>query len=457
MRNASLSLSISRAKLGRRVHVSRKAIVLTIERIESKQITVGIVGLGYVGYPLALSFAEAGVKVIGFDIDQFKISSINSGNSYIRHIKADRLQELVNNGTLTATADFARVGECDALIICVPTPLTHHMEPDLRFIEDTCRSIAPHIRPYTLVSLESTTWPGTTDEVVRPILEAPGLLRAGRDLYLCFSPEREDPGNNAYNTRTIPKLVGANDQTSLDLSVALYKLAITQVVPLRCTRTAEATKLFENIFRSVNIALVNELKMILDAMDIDVWEVIRAAKTKPFGFLPFWPGPGLGGHCIPIDPFYLTWKAKEFGMHTRFIELAGEINRSMPKWVVGKVQDCLNDQGKALKGAKIMILGLAYKSDVDDMRESPSLELIKLLEAKGSIVDYHDPYIPEIGATREYAFLQGRQSRPLSSQYDCFLISTRHSCFSPTEVLSYGIPVVDTRFLMPKHELVYSA
>jgi UDP-N-acetyl-D-glucosamine dehydrogenase len=432
-------------------------MALTIEGIEAKEVTVGILGLGYVGYPLALSFAEAGVNVIGFDIDPVKIADINRGESYIRHIASERLLAAINKKRLVATADFSRARDCDALIICVPTPLTHHMEPDLRFIEETCRSIAPHLQPGTLVSLESTTWPGTTDEVVRPILEAPGHVKVGETLYLCFSPEREDPGNSTYNTRTIPKLVGANDQTSLDLSVALYQLAIQQVVPLRCTRTAEATKLFENIFRSVNIALVNELKIIFDAMGLDVWEIIRAAKTKPFGFLPFWPGPGLGGHCIPIDPFYLTWKAKEFGMHTRFIELAGEINRSMPKWVVGKVQDCLNEHGKALKGAKILLLGLAYKADVDDMRESPSLELIKLLEAKGASVNYHDPYIETIGLTREYAFLQGRKSCPLSSQYDCFLVSTRHSCFSPTEILSYGIPVVDTRFLLPKHELVYNA
>lgn len=430
---------------------------LTIDRILAKQVTVGIVGLGYVGYPLALSFAEAGVQAIGFDIDEYKIASLNSGQSYIRHIKGERLEAVLRSGRLHATADYSQVRDCDAVVICVPTPLTHHMEPDLRFIESTCRSIAPYLQPETLVSLESTTWPGTTDEVVRPILEAGSQLQAGRDLYLCFSPEREDPGNSAFTTRTIPKLVGANDQHGLDLSVALYQLAIENVVPLRCTRTAEATKLFENIFRSVNIALVNELKVIFDAMGLDVWEVIRAAKTKPFGFLPFWPGPGLGGHCIPIDPFYLTWKAKEFGMHTRFIELAGEINRSMPKWVVSKVQDCLNDHGKALKGAKILLLGLAYKSDVDDMRESPSLELMKLLENKGAVVEYHDPYIPEIGPTREYAFLQGRKSRPLSSTYDCFLVSTRHSCFSSTEVLSYGVPVIDTRFLMPKHELVYSA
>ena len=432
-------------------------MALTLERIRAKQVTVGIIGLGYVGYPLALSFAQAGVRAIGFDIDHHKIACINSAESYIRHIPSDRLKTVVAEGLFSATTDFSRAKECDALIICVPTPLTHHMEPDLRFIEETCRSIAPHLAPHTLVALESTTWPGTTDEVVLPILEAPGKVKVGRDLYLCFSPEREDPGNASYQTRTIPKLVGANDQTSLDLSVALYRLAIEEVVPLNCTRTAEAAKLFENIFRSVNIALVNELKVIFDAMGIDVWEVIRAAKTKPFGFLPFWPGPGLGGHCIPIDPFYLTWKAKEFGMHTRFIELAGEINRSMPKWVVGKVQDCLNEQGKPLKDAKILLLGLAYKSDVDDMRESPSLELIKLLEAKGAHVDFHDPYIPVIGPTREYSSLAGRKSCELSMQYDCFLISTKHSCFSPTKILSYGVPIVDTRFLMPKHELVYSA
>jgi UDP-N-acetyl-D-glucosamine dehydrogenase len=305
--------------------------------------------------------------------------------------------------------------------------------------------------------LESTTWPGTTDEVVRPILEKLSGLKAGRDLFLCFSPEREDPGNPDYGTRDIPKLVGGIDANSLRLGVALYRQGITSVVPLSDTRVAESAKLFENIFRSVNIALVNELKVIFDKMGIDVWEVIRAAGTKPFGFMPFWPGPGLGGHCIPIDPYYLTWKAKEFGINTRFIELAGEINRSMPIWVLGKIQDCLNNEGKAIKGSRILVMGLAYKPDVSDMRESPSLELMTLLEAKGGIVDFHDPYITEIGSTREYQSLVGRQSQPLSRRYDCFVLATNHSQFCVDEILSQGVPVIDTRNFLPNHELVHRA
>jgi len=430
---------------------------LTLERISKKQITVGIVGLGYVGFPLSLVFAEAGVKVIGFDIDASKIAHIAEGKSYIRHINHSRLQKALAGKLFAATNDYKRVAECDAIIICVPTPLDHHLEPDLRFIVETSQAIAPHLQPHTLVSLESTTWPGTTEEVVQPILESQGKCKLGVDLYLCFSPEREDPGNKSFGTKTIPKLVGGANKISLDLSVALYKLAIDQVVPLSNTRVAETAKLFENIFRSVNIALVNELKVICEPMGIDVWEVIEAAGTKPFGFMSFWPGPGLGGHCIPIDPFYLTWKAKEFGVNTRFIELAGEINRSMPHYVISKVQDCLNTHGKPLKGSRILILGLAYKSDVDDMRESPSLELISLLEKKGALVDYHDPFFNEIGMTREYRHLAGRKHQPLSNAYDCFLLATKHTCFSPQEILSHGVPVIDTRNLFPKSEQVFKA
>lgn len=430
---------------------------ITVDTIQSKQITVGVIGLGYVGLPLTLLFGEREVKVIGFDIDPHKIECFNSGHSYIRHINGGRLEKLVAAKVVRATSDYSEVGLCDALVICVPTPLGKNMEPDLSYIENTCRSIAPHLSPNTLVSLESSTWPGTTEEVVRPILEKLSPYRVGKDLFLCFSPEREDPGNGSFNTHNIPKLVGASDPKALELAVALYSLAVQKVVPVPCSKVAEAAKLFENIFRSVNIALVNELKVILDSMEIDVWEVIKAAATKPFGFMPFWPGPGLGGHCIPIDPFYMTWKAKEFGLHTRFIELAGEINRSMPQWVARKIQDCLNDHDKPLRGACVLILGMSYKPDVDDMRESPSLALIEILEKKGAITSYHDPFIPEIGATREHGDLAGRRSVSLSGEYDCFALCTRHSCFNPEEIIGYGVPVVDTRNLFPKHPLVYPA
>lgn len=430
---------------------------LTLQKIKDKNITLGIIGLGYVGLPLSLVFAEAGVKVIGFDVDKSKITSLSNGNSYIQHIIPSRLQKAIHQHHFSPTSDHSHISKCDAIIICVPTPIDHHLEPDLRFIVETGEAIGPHLSPHTLVSLESTTWPGTTEEVLKPILERKSPYRAGKDLYLSFSPEREDPGNKSFNTKSIPKLVGAIDQTSLDLAVALYSIAITQVVPLSGTRVAECAKLFENIFRSVNIALVNELKMICEPMGIDVWEVIKAAGTKPFGFMPFWPGPGLGGHCIPIDPFYLSWKAKEFGVRTRFIELAGEINRSMPKYVVEKVQDCLNHYHKSVKGSKILILGLAYKADIDDMRESPSLELIKLLEEKGAQVDFNDPFIPEVKVNREYQKLIGRKSQPLSAKYDCFVLATKHSNYTVEEIQSFNIPVVDTRNFLPKGNTVFAA
>ncbi|CRX38765.1 nucleotide sugar dehydrogenase [Estrella lausannensis] len=430
---------------------------LTIDNIKQRKARIGIIGLGYVGLPLALTFSEEKFQVIGFDIDKKKVHSINQKQSYIKHINHGRLARFVGDGSFQATDDFSRIQECDAVIICVPTPLDHHLEPDLQYIKTTTETIAPHLKPGTLVSLESTTWPGTTEEIVRPILESKSSLKVGKDLYLCFSPEREDPGNKNYSTKSIPKLVGAVDEESLSLSVALYSQAIEHVVPVSSTQVAELAKLFENIFRSVNIALVNELKVICEPMQIDVFEVIRAAGTKPFGFMPFWPGPGLGGHCIPIDPFYLTWKAKEFGIRTRFIELAGEINRSMPKYVVSKVQDCLNFYCKPLKGSKILVLGLSYKADVDDMRESPSLELIRLLESKGARCEYHDPYIPSIGANREYKELEGRTSQELSRDYDCFLLSTAHSVFPKEEILSLSVPIVDTRNFFPQHKLVHPA
>ncbi len=428
---------------------------MLLKKIKQKTLTVGIVGLGYVGFPLSLVFAESGIKVMGFDVDPEKIQAINKGESYIRHINHGRLEK--TKPFFTATTDFEKISQCEAVIVCVPTPVNDYLEPDLSYIESTSRSIAPFLQPNTLVSLESTTWPGTTEEVMQPILEECSHLQVGKNLFLSFSPEREDPGNQNFGTKNIPKLVGGVDERSLELAVALYRLAIDNVVPVSSAKVAECAKIFENIFRSVNIALSNEMKIICDTMGMDVWEVINAAKTKPFGFMPFWPGPGLGGHCIPIDPFYLSWKAKEFGIHTRFIELAGEINRAMPKYVVDKVQDCLNTFGKPLKGSRILLLGLAYKKDIDDYRESPSFELIHLLEKKGAQVDFHDPMIPLIGKTRKFGDLEGRTSVPLSSDYDCFVLATAHSQFSPDEILSYKIPVVDSRNFLPRGDLVFAA
>ncbi len=427
---------------------------LTTTTISQRRAVVGVIGLGYVGVPLALTFAESGFTVIGFDTDPGKLPKLATGVSYFRHIPDARIAAAKG---FSATGDFSRIARCDAVIICVPTPLDEHLQPDLRFIEETCRSIAPHLGAGTLVVLESTTWPGTTVEVVKPLIEAGSGLIVGSGLHLAFSPEREDPGNARFSTRTIPKLVGGVDALSRELAVALYATAIDQVVPVSSTQVAEMAKLFENIFRGVNIALVNELKMMLDPMGIDVWEVIRAASTKPFGFMPFQPGPGLGGHCIPLDPFYFAWKAKEFGLNARFIELAGEINRALPAWVVGKIQDCLNDQGKALKGSRILLLGLAYKPDVDDMRESPALALLKLLEAKGALVAYHDPHIPVLPSSREHGDIAGRTSQPLAADYDCFVVVTAHSSFVSHEILGHGVPVVDTRHLLPAGPLVYRA
>ena len=430
---------------------------LTATAIADRTATVGILGLGYVGLPLACVFAEAGFPVIGFDIDQAKVESLRRGESYIKHLGDDRITRLVDTGRFSATSDFAQAARCDALIICVPTPLDHHLQPDLSFIERTVEAIAPHVRPHSLVALESTTWPGTTVEVVRPILERLGKgLRVGDTLHLCFSPEREDPGNPTFSTKTIPKLVGGVDAPSRELATALYGAAIDTVIPVSSTQVAEMAKLFENIFRGVNIALVNEMKVILDRMGIDVWEVIRAASTKPFGFMPFYPGPGLGGHCIPLDPFYFSWKAKEFGMNARFIELAGEINRAMPQYVVGKVQDCLNAHGKPLKGSRVLILGLAYKANIDDLRESPSLVLIELLEAKGAIVSYHDPHIPVIPPTREHAAFAGRRSVEVSAAFDVLLLSTAHRGYD-ARLLSHGVPMVDTRNVLPRGPLVFPA
>jgi UDP-N-acetyl-D-glucosamine dehydrogenase len=406
------------------------------DRLRDRSARVGVVGLGYVGLPLSLSFAEAGFAVTGFDIDPEKPRKLAAGETYLRHIPAQRIAAARK---LSATTDFAQARECDAIVICVPTPLTPAREPDLRFITGTCRSLRPHLRAGQLLVLESTSWPGTTDEVVRPIV--------GPDVLLAFSPEREDPGNARFSTRNIPKVLGADDAASREAALELYRAAVEHVVVVSSTRAAELAKLLENIFRAVNIALVNELKLLCEKMGIDVWEVIDAAATKPFGYMPFYPGPGLGGHCIPIDPFYLTWKARQYGLATRFIELAGEINTGMPDHVVARVQDALNDRGKALKGARILVLGVAYKADIDDLRESPALHIIEKLRAKGAEVRYHDPYVPLIPRLREHNL--DLRSVPLSDEElsgsDCALIITAHKAVDHARVVRLAPLVVDTR------------
>lgn len=414
------------------------------ERIESKEARVGVIGLGYVGLPLIIEFGRAGFHVTGFDIDEQKVASLKEGRSYIRHISYEAIQDILPG--FEPTNDFSRLAAMDAIIICVPTPLNKNREPDMSYVFDTTRSIAKYLHKGQLISLESTTYPGTTDEDVRGILEETGL-KAGTDFYLAFSPEREDPNNKDFRTRTIPKVVGGINADSLEAAKALYDQIVERTVPVSCTRVAEATKILENTFRAVNIALVNELKMTFMKMGIDIWEVIEAAKTKPFGFMPFYPGPGLGGHCIPIDPFYLTWKAREYGVSTRFIELAGEINAGMPDFVVQRVTDALNMIAKPLKGAKILILGLAYKANVDDYRESPTFHLIEKLEARGAVVSYNDPHIPEIGSTREFAHMTGRKSVPLSDDYDAVVVATAHDCYRDLDLTSLRCLVVDTRNL----------
>ena len=415
---------------------------------------LSIIGLGYVGLPLGLQFAKSGCRVLGLDIDENKIRNINAGKSYIRHIGAEDLGIQVKAGRFSASSDFSRIKDCEAVVICVPTPLNKNREPDISYILKTGEVVAPFLKSAhgekpKLVVLESTTYPGTTDKDLREVLEKGSGLTAGKDFHLAFSPEREDPGNPESKVAEIPKVVGGHTPTCLERAKELYGRAIKRLVPVSSTRTAEATKLMENIFRSVNIALVNELNIIYGSMGIDIWEVIDAAKTKPFGFMPFYPGPGLGGHCIPIDPFYLTWKAREYGHATRFIELAGEINTSMPEFVLQKVGEALNSVGKPVRGSKILLLGLAYKPDVDDDRESPSYILIEKLESKGAIVDYHDPYVPEIGSTREHHKLLGRKSVPIDSPCDLVLISTAHSCFRQHDFSQCAAPVVDTRNLVP--------
>ena len=410
---------------------------------------IAIVGLGYVGLPLALAFARAGLRVVGLDVDVGKVEMLNAGRGYLKHVDTGDLPELTKTGCFQASSSFADVATCDAVVICVPTPLNRHREPDLSYVLQTGRSVGPHLRRGALVVLESTTYPGTTEEDLRSVLEAGSGLKAGEGFHLAFSPELEDPGNPQSHVSKIPKVVGGMTPACLEAAVALYGKITDQIVKVSSCRAAEATKLLENIFRAVNIALVNELKVVYGAMGIDIWEVVNAAKTKPFGFMPFYPGPGLGGHCIPIDPFYLTWKAREYGQHTRFIELAGEINTGMPHYVVGKVVEALNERGKAVKSSKILILGLAYKADVDDIRESPTFVLMHLLEAKGAVVDYHDPYVSEIAPTREHAGYTGRKSVGWSeetvSSYDCVLISTAHKAVDYIALAKWAPCIVDTR------------
>jgi UDP-N-acetyl-D-glucosamine dehydrogenase len=426
-------------------------------RIAARQARVGIVGLGYVGLPLARAFHGAGFSVVGFDIDPEKPRKLRAGQSYISHIPSEAVAQMVASGRFTATTDFTQTGDAEAIVICVPTPLTRNREPDLSFIERTARTLAGHARRGQLFVLESTTWPGTTAEVVKPILEGGGL-KVGSDIFLAFSPEREDPGNARFSTATIPKIVGADDPLSLELATGLYGASIQRIVPVSSAKTAEAVKLTENIFRSVNIALVNELKVVYRAMGIDVWEVIDAAATKPFGFMPFYPGPGLGGHCIPIDPFYLSWKARQFEVPTRFVELAGEINTAMPHWVVERVAEALDRTAeRGLNGAKVLILGVAYKKNVDDMRESPALKLIELLEARGALCSFHDPFVSVIPPTREHARLTGRKSVPFDAATlntaDCVLIATDHDSVDYTLLKEHSRLVVDTRNVLARRGL----
>ena len=460
-----------------------------VKKITDRSARVGVIGLGYVGLPLVIEFTSKNFIVTGFDVDQTKVEFLKEGKSYIKHIDITPLMgerrgargegsntKVTSNArvsssklkrpasgypdsklSFTATTDFTQLKNMDCILICVPTPLNKNREPDMTYVFNTTKTITRHLRKGQLIILESTTYPGTTDEDMRAILEGSGL-KAGKDFYLAFSPEREDPANKDFSLRTVPKVVGGYTKDCLKAAKALYDTIVEKTVPVSSTKVAEATKLLENIYRSINIALVNELKVLFDRMDINIWEVIEAAKTKPFGFQPFYPGPGLGGHCIPLDPFYLSWKAHEYDFSTKFIELAGEINTSMPDYVVSKVMKALNDVGKPIKGAKILILGLAYKANVDDDRESPSYRLMEKLEELGAQVSYNDPYIPVIRKSREYARYAGRKSTKVSGNYDGILIATAHDEYRGIDFKSFGIPIVDTRDVVKgKNKLFYSA
>mgnify|MGYP006074850349 CR=1 FL=1 len=424
-----------------------------ITKIENKTAVIGVVGLGYVGLPLMLAYTAKGYKTVGFDIDQTKIDFLERGESYIEHIDSAPIKDAVEKNLFEATTDFSRIPDVEAIILCVPTPLNKNFEPDLSYVTGTMEMVAPYLRKGQIVSLESTTYPGTTEEELRPRIEAQGF-EVGKDVYLVYSPEREDPGNAHFSSKNIPKVMGGSTSACAEVGKALYEAAITEVVPVASTQVAEFTKLLENIYRCVNIGLANEMKIAADKMGIDIWQVIDAAATKPFGFTPFYPGPGLGGHCIPIDPFYLTWKAREYGVHTRFIELAGEINRAMPEYVVQRTAEALNDSVKPIKGSKILLMGLAYKANVDDMRESPTFELLDLLSERGAVVDYYDPHIPVIGPTREHAIWKGKESIEWNqgeiSGYDLVLIATDHKAFNLEELLNWAPLIVDTRNAIDK-------
>jgi UDP-N-acetyl-D-glucosamine dehydrogenase len=427
-----------------------------LQKIRDRQAAVAIVGMGYVGLPLMLRFSEVGFRVIGIDIDPGKVERLNRAESYIKHIPAGSIARAQAAG-FAATTDFARAREADAILICVPTPLNRYREPDLSFVLGTADRLAPHLKAGQLICLESTTYPGTTDEELKPRIEATGL-EVGSDVFLVFSPEREDPANPDFVTRTIPKVCGGCTPACLSVGTALYGAAVDRVVPVSSTRTAEMTKLLENIHRAVNIGLVNEMKIVADRMGIDIHEVIRAAATKPFGFVPYYPGPGLGGHCIPIDPFYLSWKAREYGVDTRFIELAGEVNRSMPEWVIGKIAEALNRRGKPLKGARVLVLGIAYKKNVDDMRESPAVALMEILRSRGAEIAYCDPHVPVFPKMREHRF--DLRSVALDAgtvgRYDCVVLATNHDAFDYPLIRRHAQLIVDTRgvYLEPAPNVV---
>ncbi len=429
-----------------------------INKLTEKSAIIGVVGLGYVGLPLALRYAEAGYKVLGFDIDPVKIDKISAGATYIKHIPDRNIQAAIDHG-FNVTVDFSRASEADALILCVPTPLGQHREPDLSYVLNTMDSLLPYLRKGQVVSLESTTYPGTTDEQLKPRIENTGL-KVGEDVFLVYSPEREDPGNPNFKTQTIPKVCGGDTNACKEVGIALYKHVIDKVVSVSSTRAAEMTKLLENIHRAVNIGLVNEMKVVADKMGVDIYEVIDAAATKPFGFVPYYPGPGLGGHCIPIDPFYLTWKAREYGVNTRFIELAGEVNSFMPEYVLNKIVSALNSHKKAINGSRILMLGIAYKKNIDDMRESPSVEIMQLVQDCGADIDYSDPYVPVFPAMRRYSF--DMKSIEVSSDniksYDCVVVGTDHADFDYEMIRENAKLIVDTRGMYRgKHVNVVSA
>lgn len=430
---------------GKRFETVNSTYTALLDRLNSKNAVIGIIGLGYVGLPLLLRYSKIGYKTLGIDIDKSKVEGINSGESYIEHISSDDVRKAIESGG-EATSDFSRVGECDAIILCVPTPLNSYREPDLSYVLNTTEALLPYLRKGQVLSLESTTYPGTTEEELLPRVESQGF-QVGEDFFLIYSPEREDPGNPDFETRTIPKICGGHTELCAQIGIALYSAAIDKVVPVSSTKVAEMTKLLENIHRAVNIGLVNEMKIVADKMGIDIFEVVDAAATKPFGFTPYYPGPGLGGHCIPIDPFYLTWKAREYGLHTRFIELSGEVNAAMPQYVVAKLVDGLNDHSKSLRGSKILVLGIAYKKNVDDMRESPSVEIMELIREKGGEVAYSDPHVAVFPEMREHQF--DLSSEPLTAEglasYDAVVLATDHCAFDYQLIQSHAQLIIDTR------------